>query len=179
MLLSGSKQQSSSGSHAAANSGSYPRRPASGSSAGSPVAVLPPAPAMSPSVVVASPAFPSSSVPVVAAAPSLSQAPFQAKPGLGVSGPLVPVPAAVQASGFPQLVQQAPAFGSLSYGAPLYASPVPVGGAYASPVPVGGAYASVPVAYVPVGYDTGSSGVGAPQSEMEGNGSEFLWSRVL
>ncbi|KAM9758116.1 uncharacterized protein ACNS7B_005212 [Menidia menidia] len=155
----GSKDQSSSGSNAAVNSGSYRRRPASVSYGGSSVAVLPVAPAFSPSLG-ASPGFSSSFVPgqVVAQAPSFSQATLQADPRLGGSGTLVPAQAVVQASGVPQLVQPGP-FVSLS------SAPVAT---YAS-APVA-TYASAPVAtYVPVGvgYDTDSSEFGGSPSGME------------
>ncbi|KAM9758672.1 uncharacterized protein ACNS7B_005585 [Menidia menidia] len=163
----GSKDQSSSGSNAAVNSGSYRRRPASVSYGGSSVAVLPVAPAFSPSLE-ASPGFSSSFVPgqVVAQAPSFSQATLQADPRLGGSGTLVPAQAVVQASGVPQLVQPGP-FVSLS-SAPVatYAS-APVATYASAPVAT---YASAPVAtYVPVGvgYDTDSSGFGGSPSGME------------
>ncbi|KAM9758277.1 uncharacterized protein ACNS7B_005331 isoform 1-T2 [Menidia menidia] len=147
----GSKDQSSSGSNAAVNSGSYRRRPASVSYGGSSVAVLPVAPAFSPSLG-ASPGFSSSFVPgqVVAQAPSFSQATLQADPRLGGSGTLVPAQTVVQASGVPQLVQPGPLVS-------LSSAPVAT-------------YASAPVVtYVPVGvgYDTDSSEFGGSPSGME------------
>ncbi|KAM9703330.1 uncharacterized protein ACNS7B_002053 [Menidia menidia] len=171
----GSKDQSSGGSNVAVNSGSYRRRPASVSYGGSPVAVLPVAPALSQSLV-ASPSFSSSFAQgqVVAQAPSFSQATFQADPRLGGSSIIVPAQAVVQASGVPQLIQPGP-FVSLS-SAPVatYAS-APVATYASAPVatyasaPVA-TYASAPVAtYVPVGvgYNTDSSEFGGSPSGME------------
>ncbi|KAM9704594.1 uncharacterized protein ACNS7B_002870 [Menidia menidia] len=163
----GSKDQSSGGSNVAANPGSYRRRPASVSYGGSPVAVLPVAPALSQSLV-ASPSFSSSFAQgqVVAQAPSFSQATFQADPRLGGSSKIVPAQAVVQASGVPQLIQPGP-FVSLS-SAPVatYAS-APVATYASAPVAT---YASAPVAtYVPVGvgYNTDSSEFGGSPSGME------------
>ncbi|KAM9703651.1 uncharacterized protein ACNS7B_002299 [Menidia menidia] len=139
----GSKDQSSGGSNVAVNSGSYRRRPASVSYGGSPVAVLPVAPALSQSLV-ASPSFSSSFAQgqVVAQAPSFSQATFQADPRLGGPSIIVPAQAVVQASGVPQLIQSGP-FVSLS-SAPVatYAS-APVATYASAPVAT---YASAPVA---------------------------------
>ncbi|KAM9759865.1 uncharacterized protein ACNS7B_006308 [Menidia menidia] len=135
----GSKDQSSSGSHPAANSGSYRRKPASGSFGGSSGSSV--APALSPSLV-ASPSFTGSFAPgqVVAQAPGFST--FPSDPRLGGSGSLVPAQAVVQAPGVPQLVQPGPFVG-------LSSAPV------ASYVPVG------------VGYDSGSSDLGDPSGMEE------------
>ncbi|KAM9741836.1 uncharacterized protein ACNS7B_012787 [Menidia menidia] len=148
----GSKDQSSSGSNAAANFGSYSRRPvASAPYGGASVSVLPVAPAVSQHALVMAPSFVSSGSlvqPQVAVpAPSLSQAAVQVVPTFGGSGSFVPGQLGVQTSGV-QLVQAGPGYGSA--------------------VPAA-AYPAAPLTYVPVavGYDAGSSQLGAPQDGME------------
>ncbi|KAM9699285.1 uncharacterized protein ACNS7B_003499 [Menidia menidia] len=171
----GSKDQSSGGSNVAVNSGSYRRRPASVSYGGSPVAVLPVAPALSQSLV-ASPSFSSSFAQgqVVAQAPSFSQATFQADPRLGVPqliqpGPFVSLssaPVATYASAPVATYASAPVATYASAPVATYAS-APVATYASAPVAT---YASAPVAtYVPVGvgYNTDSSEFGGSPSGME------------